>query len=97
MTDNYGKIVQNNLDKLYSSSLQDLATHLPALQEGERFIFEAFGETCVMGPGGIALGKADYPSVTCLYSHNADQFMPVDGLADTGEYTSKKILDLAGA
>jgi len=201
MTDNYAKIVQNNLDKLYSSSLQDLAGHLPALQEGERFIFEAFGETCVMGPGGIALGKADCPSVlgiiislyalgacpdlcvsepyqgfksfpgsmpysgafvthteqvlvphvekiknavekimaslkgekapletggdfsfvvyplpkialcyifyeadedfpasvTCLYSHNADQFMPVDGLADTGEYTSKKILDLIGA
>lgn len=34
------------------------------------------------------------PSVTCLYSHNAHLFMPTDGLADVGEYTSKKILDL---
>jgi hypothetical protein len=33
-------------------------------------------------------------SVTCLYSNNARLFLPVDGLADVGEYTSKKILDL---
>jgi hypothetical protein len=32
------------------------------------------------------------PSVTCLYSSNADRFMPMDGLADVGEYTSKTIL-----
>lgn len=31
------------------------------------------------------------PSVTCLYSANADNFMPLDGLADVGEYCSKKI------
>ncbi len=36
------------------------------------------------------------PSVTCLYSNNADRFMPIDGLADVGEYTSKAILDLVG-
>ena len=35
------------------------------------------------------------PSVTCLFSNNADRFMPNDGLADTGEYTSKKILRIA--
>ena len=29
-----------------------------------------------------------------LYSNNANQFMPVDGLADVGEYTSRKILNL---
>jgi len=34
------------------------------------------------------------PSVTCLFSNNADRFMPNDGLADTGEYTSKKILEI---
>lgn len=33
-------------------------------------------------------------SATCLYSNNAYRFMPVDGLADVGEYTSGKILDL---
>jgi hypothetical protein len=34
------------------------------------------------------------PSVTCLYSNNADQFMPMDGLADVGEYTSRAIMAL---
>jgi hypothetical protein len=33
-------------------------------------------------------------SVTCLFSNNAPDFMPIDGLADVGEYTSKKILAL---
>ncbi len=35
----------------------------------------------------------DFPaSVTCLYSHNADRFLPVDALADVGEYTSRRII-----
>lgn len=35
----------------------------------------------------------DFPaSVTCLYSSNANRFIPIDGLADIGEYTSKKII-----
>ncbi len=34
------------------------------------------------------------PSVTCLYSNNADQFMPMDGLADVGEYTSRAMLEM---
>lgn len=33
-------------------------------------------------------------SVTCLYSNNALSFIPIDALADVGEYTSRKILDL---
>lgn len=37
----------------------------------------------------------DFPaSVTCLYSNNADRFMPTGALADVGEYTSRTILDL---
>jgi hypothetical protein len=37
----------------------------------------------------------DFPaSATCLFSANAADFMPMDGLADTGEYTSRKILQL---
>jgi hypothetical protein len=37
----------------------------------------------------------DFPaSATCLYSHNAHRFMPVDGLADVAEYTSRTILAL---
>ena len=33
-------------------------------------------------------------SVTCLYSNNARSFLPIDALADVGEYTSRKILGL---
>lgn len=41
------------------------------------------------------LADEDFPaSVTCLFSNNARRFIPLDGLADVGEYTSKKILDL---
>ncbi|NNF98000.1 MAG: DUF3786 domain-containing protein [Desulfobacteraceae bacterium] len=37
----------------------------------------------------------DFPaSVTCLYSSNANHFLPNDALADVGEYTSKRILEL---
>ncbi|MGD8834917.1 MAG: DUF3786 domain-containing protein [Desulfobacteraceae bacterium] len=37
----------------------------------------------------------DFPaSVTCLYSHNANRFMPMDGLADVGEYTSRAVLEI---
>jgi hypothetical protein len=37
----------------------------------------------------------DFPaSATCLYSNNALSFLPIDGLADVGEYTSKKIIDI---
>ena len=40
----------------------------------------------------------DFPaSVTCLYSHNARLFLPVDGLADVGEYTSRKIMELCSS
>jgi hypothetical protein len=31
-------------------------------------------------------------SVNCLFSNNSYRFLPVDGLADVGEYTSKAIL-----
>ncbi len=36
----------------------------------------------------------EFPATaTCLFSSNAASFLPTDALADTGEYTSKKILD----
>jgi hypothetical protein len=198
MADNYKKIVQNNLNKLYSNLPKDLANNLPADQEGDRFVFDAFGEKCIIEPKVITLGDKEYssifgilislyalnacpdiciplplkafkefpdsmpyvgaftthtedllvpyvakikgsipiitetlkgekapdetggdfsfivyplpkialcyifyeadedfpPSVTCLYSNNARLFLPVDGLADAGEYCSKTILTL---
>ena len=198
MTDNYAKIVQDNLNRLYGNLPKELAKNLPGEQNGERFVFDAFGEKCVIEPKRITLGEEkhssvfgilislyalnarsdlcipsplksfkefpdsmpyagaftthteqlliphvvrikeavqnitktlngekapseaggdfsfivyplpkialcyifyeadeDFPaSVTCLYSNNANQFMPIDGLADVGEYTSGKILNL---
>jgi hypothetical protein len=198
MTDNYAKIVQDNLSRLYSNLPKDLAKNLPGEQDEERFTFDAFGEKCVIEPKRITLGEKkhssvlgilislyalnawsdicvpkplksfkefpdsmpyvgafathtekllvpyvekikesaqriakilkgekapseaggdfslfvyplpkialcyifyeaddDFPaSVTCLYSNNANQFMSVDGLADVGEYTSRKIINL---
>lgn len=41
------------------------------------------------------LADADFPaSATCLFSHNALSFAPIDALADTAEYTSRAILEL---
>ena len=41
------------------------------------------------------LPDEDFPaSVTCLFSANALSFMPLDGLADVAEYSSKKILHI---
>ena len=198
MTDNYAKIVQDNLKRLYGNLPKDLAKNLPGEQDGEGFIFNAFGEKCVIEPKKIVLGEEehssvfgilislyalnacsdicvpsplksfkefpdsmpyvgaftthteqllvphvakikeavqritktlkgekapseaggdfsfivyplpkialcyifyeaddDFPaSVTCLFSNNANQFMSVDGLADVGEYTSRKIISL---
>jgi hypothetical protein len=199
MSNNYAKIVQDNLKKLYENLPWDLADVLPAQQNGDSFLFEAFGDTCEIRSDGIFLGEVlqtgvigilislyalnavsetclleplkafkdlpnsmpyasafvthtqqilapyvekiqistdriietlkgckaptnvggdfsfmvyplpkialcyifyeadeDFPaSVTCLYSKNAISFLPIDALADVGEYTSKKILDLA--
>jgi len=41
------------------------------------------------------LSDEEFPaSVTCLFSQNALSFMPLDGLADVAEYTSKAIIQL---
>jgi hypothetical protein len=41
------------------------------------------------------LPDEEFPaSVTCLFSQNALSFMPLDGIADVAEYTSKAIIQL---
>lgn len=196
MGDNYARIVQDNLAKLYENLRQELADALSAEQDGNCFIFDAFGEECRIHPDGITLGgeeqtgvlgilislyalhaqpvpcmtepfrafkdfpdsmpyvgafathtehllvphverirntwesligplkgenapadlsgdfafvvwplpkvalcyifyeaDEDFPaSVTCLFSNNANLFLPMDGLADVGEYTSRKLI-----
>ena len=75
MIDNYARIVQNNLNQLYSNLPKDLAQNLPGLQEGERFVFDAFGEKCLIEPKGITLGEQEHSSVfgilISLYALNA--------------------------
>lgn len=201
MESNYGKIVQQNLDRLFSDLPPDLAERLPGIRRQDGFCFPAFGRECRIQKNGILLdgqtqanalgillslyalnakpdpcrlepvksykdfpnsmpyqaaftthterplvprvrelkaakdriaarlgggpsaGTAggdfsfwvhplpkvaliyifyeadeDFPaSVTCLFSNNADAFMPLDGLADVGEYTSKAMLDMITA
>ena len=75
MTDNYAKIVQDNLSRLYSNLPKDLAKNLPGEQDEERFIFDAFGEKCVIEPKRITLGEKEHSSVfgilISLYALNA--------------------------
>jgi len=201
LSDNYAKIIQNNLDRLFHNVPENLTQALPAKKKGNSFEFEAFGEICEIGTEGITLNgekqsaavgilislyalhacsepcipepfKAfkdfsdsmpytgafsthtehilvphtreirnalpvimeklrgmkvspslggdfsfavyplpkialcyifyeadeDFPaSVTCLFSNNALRFLPIDGLADTGEYTSRKIIAILDA
>lgn len=199
MGDNYAKIVQDNLERLYGNLPDELSRALPAQQDGKNFLFKAFGENCEIRPEGIFLGQVrqtgvvgilislyalnakpdtclvaplksfkelpnsmpyagafvthtqqilvphvedieksrgriieqlngnnapegvegdfsfvvfplpkialcyifyeaddDFPpSATCLFSNNALSFLSIDALADVGEYTSKKILDIS--
>ncbi len=64
MTDNYAKIVQDNLEKLYGNLPENLADALPATREGETFIFKAFGEKCRIQPEGIFLGAEKQTGVS---------------------------------
>jgi len=198
METNYTPLIRQNLGVLYENPPGNLADMLPAKQDGDRFIFPAFGKICTLSPEGVFLGKemlhdargiilslyalhaADGPAdatafrafkefentmpyagafathteqvlaphvaaikarlqtiktllnggnapadlggdfsflvnpvpkillcylvyeadeefpaaVTCLYSANAADFLPIDALADVGEYTSRAIIDL---
>jgi hypothetical protein len=38
----------------------------------------------------------DFPAAaTCLFSANAERFLPTDALADVGEYTSRRLIELS--
>lgn len=44
----------------------------------------------------LHLADEEFPAaVTCLFSANAAAFLPLDGLADTAEYTSRRLIELA--
>ncbi|MDY6905850.1 MAG: DUF3786 domain-containing protein [Thermodesulfobacteriota bacterium] len=200
MGTNYTTIILNNLKQQYAALPSDMETRMGAQQDGDTFIFKAFGRKCVISPDHIMLddeeladargviislyfchaapepcimpplrafkefensmpyagaftthteqvlvphagkiasnldsifevldGEAaptevggdlafivtplpkirlcyilyeadeDFPaSVTCLYSANAGSFLPIDALADVGEYASKRMIELVG-
>ncbi len=76
MSDNYGKIVQDNLRELYSNLPINLSENIPGEQVGEQFHFDAFGEKCVIDPKKIILGEGEYSPVLGLiisvYALNAN-------------------------
>lgn len=76
MSDNYQKIVQENLRQLYGNLPIDLSENLPAEQVGEQFHFNAFGEKCVLDPERIILGEEEHSLVLNLiisvYALNAN-------------------------
>ncbi|MFN2358690.1 MAG: hypothetical protein ABR534_13230, partial [Desulfotignum sp.] len=63
MTDNYAKIVQDNLKKLYKDLPRDLDQRLAADREGDRFMFNAFGNTCIIAPDRITLNGENASSI----------------------------------
>jgi len=63
MTDNYQKIVTDNLERLYKSPPENLKEMLPAKREDDRFTFTAFGEECIITPEGIQLGSKEHSPV----------------------------------
>ncbi len=76
MSDNYSKIIQDNLIQLYGSLPIDLSENLPGEQIGEQFHFNAFAEKCVIDPKRIILGEGEHSSVLGLiisvYALNAN-------------------------
>jgi len=64
VADNYAKIVEDNLEKLYRNLPENLADALPAVREGDAFIFKAFGEQCRIQPEGIFLGEEKQSGVS---------------------------------
>ena len=56
MQDNYSRLVAENLEKIFSNSPDTLAAYLPARQDGEAYVFKAFGKECRLSPSGITLG-----------------------------------------
>jgi hypothetical protein len=85
-----------------ANSEKVLVPYVPGIKERQEVILDAFdGKNSPEEQAGdfsfvlYSLPKiALSASVTCLFSANALSFMPLDGLADVAEYTSKAIVGL---
>lgn len=63
MTDNYEKLIRDNLERLYKKLPKDLGLILPANRKGDSFFFKAFGEECRIQREGINLGGREETGV----------------------------------
>jgi hypothetical protein len=59
--DNYTKLANDNLKRLFDSMPSDLQERLPGDQDGERYTFTAFGKLCTLSPDGISLDRIAPP------------------------------------
>jgi hypothetical protein len=83
MKNNYTEIIFNNLKRLFLNLPQNLSQSIPAMQEGNTFIFTAFGAECVIQPEGITLeGEFQTGPVGILISLYALHAKPEPGLLE---------------
>jgi len=83
--------IEDNLNLLFESLNGELST---AAEGGDiSIILRPFPK--IMLNYIFYLADEEFPaSATCLFSNNALSFLPIDALADTGEYTSRKMIEL---
>jgi hypothetical protein len=83
--------IEDNLDLIFETLNGELST---AAEGGDlSIIVRPFPK--IMLNYIFYLADDEFPaSATCLFSNNALSFLPIDALADTGEYTSKRIIEL---
>lgn len=87
----YVPLIEQKQDKIKRQF--DGGNGLPGLRGDFGFILEPLPKIALY----YIFYRADdeFPaSATCLFSGNALSFMPLDGLADVAEYTSKRIIKL---
>ena len=83
--------IENNLDRVFEA----LNGEFNAGCEGGDFSFVVRPFPKIKLNYIFYRADDEFPaSATCLFSNNALSFLPIDALADTGEYTTKRILEL---
>ena len=54
METNYGKIIVENLFKVFCKKPRDLEASLLAVRKGDQYCFRAFGKDCCLGPDSVS-------------------------------------------
>lgn len=83
------------IKKLAQAILDSFSGHEPPPDTGGDFSFVLYPLPKIALVYIFYMPDEEFPaSVSCLFSANALSFMPLDGLADVAEYTSKGILEI---